>query len=93
MFQKELLEKYLQEGNTEAAKQLISDYFSAEPSAQEQAEAYTLIAEIYLQSTNRINKQFLEDSAPALKALQELDLMEKQVKDQSDLLSAREALK
>lgn len=92
MFQKELLEKYLQEGNTEAAKQLISDYFSAEPTAQEQAEAYTLIAEIYLQSTNRINKQFLEDSAPALKALQELQKLESSVQDSSDMIDARKAL-
>lgn len=93
MFQKDLLEKHLQEGNTDAAKQLIAEYFSGEVTEQERAEAYVLIAELYLTSSNRISKEFLEDTAPALKALRELDTMENDLQRQSGLLDAREALK
>lgn len=93
MFQKELLEKNLQEGNMEAAKQMIAEYFSQDASEQERAEAYTLIAEIYLRSSNRINKEYLEGSTETMKILDEIQGMENNLKDASDLADARETLK
>ncbi len=93
MLDQELLEKHLAEGNTDAAKQLIKDYVNEASTEQERAEAYTLIAEIYLKSNNRINEQYLSDTAPALKALKDLDELEASVKDDVDLMNARNALK
>jgi Tfp pilus assembly protein PilF len=89
----QLLEKYLDEKNTEAAKQLIKDYFSQSPSEHEKAEAYTLIAEIYLKSSNRINEQYLADTAPALQALTYLEEIEADIKDDVDLMNVRNSLK
>lgn len=93
MLDKEQLENFLGEGNTDAAKKLIGDYFNKEPSEQEKAEAYTLIAEIYLKSSNRINQQYLADSAPVMKALKDLEELEVDMKDDVDLMNARNALK
>ncbi len=93
MFDAELLERYLKEDNKDAAKQMLQDYFAVSVEDDEKAEAYLLIAEIYMRTSNDINEQYLEDLKAATTALQALKDSENQADDDIALAQARHTLK
>jgi hypothetical protein len=76
----------------DAAKQMIAEYLSGDVSDQEKAEAYTLIAELYLKTNNRINEEYLAGSEGLVEQLQELQTLENQTQDAIDLENTRKNL-